>query len=149
MHYEYEDDRNPFEVRILDVIRESIESEWEMRQSVRAQAITGSKSTRAGMAEDDVILTVETLAHKLENISVSTLRREMKALGMRPAGVLIREARLEYAKRLLITTRITVGEVGKRAGYDDEKHFSGTFARATGKSPSEFRSKSRGKTRRK
>lgn len=47
--------------------------------------------------------------------------------------------RIEKAKDLLRTTRLSVTEICEEVGYQDMKHFSKTFKKVTGIKPSEFR----------
>lgn len=51
----------------------------------------------------------------------------------------LQNLRVEETKRLLATTDWRVGEIGRRAGFADEKHFLKVFKNATGLSPSEYR----------
>ena len=47
--------------------------------------------------------------------------------------------RIEYAKRLLSTTNLTVAEVAEQCGYRNEYHFMRQFRQKVGKSPTEYR----------
>ncbi len=47
--------------------------------------------------------------------------------------------RMEKAKDLLLSTALSVGEIGEAVGYDDQNYFSRIFKRQTGLSPSEYR----------
>lgn len=51
----------------------------------------------------------------------------------------LQNLRVEETKRLLTATDWRVGEIGRRAGFADEKHFLKVFKNATGLSPSEYR----------
>lgn len=51
----------------------------------------------------------------------------------------LQSLRVEETKRLLAATDWRVGEIGRRAGFTDEKHFLKVFKNATGLSPSEYR----------
>lgn len=51
----------------------------------------------------------------------------------------LQSLRVEETKRLLASTDWRVGEIGRRAGFTDEKHFLKVFKNATGLSPSEYR----------
>ncbi len=70
-------------------------------------------------------------------ISRSQLFRKMKALTGIPPSEYIRSFRLEKAKFLLETTDLTVSEVAWETGYKDLAHFSKSFQRKFGFSPSE------------
>ncbi|MCI9338139.1 MAG: helix-turn-helix transcriptional regulator [Lachnospiraceae bacterium] len=47
--------------------------------------------------------------------------------------------RVEYAKRLLCTTNLTVAEVAEQCGYRNEYHFMRQFREKVGKTPTEYR----------
>lgn len=49
------------------------------------------------------------------------------------------ERRMGEARRLLVETDLTVGEVGRRVGYDDPGYFVKTFRRAHGTTPRGWR----------
>src|SRR3984885_12949160 len=59
-----------------------------------------------------------------------------------PGGVL-RELRLNEANILLRDTRLPLGEVAVRSGFYSVRHMVRTFQRAYGKSPSQFRNRSK------
>ena len=48
--------------------------------------------------------------------------------------------RMEKAKDLLLSTDLSVGEIGETVGYDDQNYFSRIFKRQIGVSPSKYRS---------
>ncbi len=49
------------------------------------------------------------------------------------------EVRLSRAQALLAETRLDVGQIAARVGYDDAAYFSRIFSRRTGVSPTTFR----------
>lgn len=51
----------------------------------------------------------------------------------------LRDIRMKEAKRLLAETDLRVAEIGRRVGYENEKHFMKTFKSACGVSPTEYR----------
>lgn len=51
----------------------------------------------------------------------------------------LQNLRVEETKRLLTSTDWRVGEIGRRAGFTDEKHFLKVFKNVTGLSPTEYR----------
>lgn len=130
---------DPFFVRVVSIIEKWITVEWTEREAIRRAAITSGWTAHWRSDYAAAALTVENLAHRLDNISISKLRRELKKLGAPPPGEIIRRARIDYAKHLLVTTRMLVREVSERAGYDSEKHFAEQFQRATGCRPSAYR----------
>ncbi|HZV79612.1 MAG TPA: helix-turn-helix transcriptional regulator [Candidatus Binatus sp.] len=54
-------------------------------------------------------------------------------------GEFIREQRVEYARRQLETTALTLSEIAVAAGFADQSHFAKTFKRLIGLSPSDYR----------
>ena len=61
-----------------------------------------------------------------------------EVMGIAPRTYLTR-LRVHHAMRLLRTTDLSVTEIGALIGWHDPAHFSSTFRRATGRSPSAFR----------
>ena len=47
--------------------------------------------------------------------------------------------RVELAQQLLITTDLSIREIGRRVGWPDPQRFNKQFRRITGRSPSAFR----------
>jgi signal transduction histidine kinase/CheY-like chemotaxis protein/AraC-like DNA-binding protein len=72
-------------------------------------------------------------------VSRTQLHRKLMALTGRPASHYIRAFRLEKAKQLLHTTRMTVAEVAYAVGFKDSYYFSRTFAQEFALAPSEER----------
>ncbi|KAA0993116.1 helix-turn-helix domain-containing protein [Dyadobacter aurulentus] len=69
------------------------------------------------------------------------VKKGFKALfGLTVFGYL-RKLRMEYAKKLLLDSALTVEEVSGRLGYEHAHHFSAAFKNFTGTSPSQFKSK--------
>jgi AraC-like DNA-binding protein len=132
-------DCDPFLARVLTVVERWIACEWNEREAFRRAAACSGWTKQHRSDYEAAALTVENLAHRLDNISISKLRRELKRLGAPAPGEIIRKARIDYAKHLLITSRMLVREVSARAGYDSEKHFAEQFQRATGFTPSAYR----------
>lgn len=76
-------------------------------------------------------------------VSPATLTRVCRAaLGVPPYRAVLDRMLLE-AKRELVYTSKTVGEVALALGYDDIAYFSRWFARATGRPPSRYRADAR------
>lgn len=80
---------------------------------------------------------VEDLSGRLQ-LSPSALRRRLAEHGTN-ASALLRETRLETALALLQTTRLPVGEVASRCGYDSHSRFSAAFRQRFGFAPSALR----------
>ena len=53
---------------------------------------------------------------------------------------MLRQVRIEEAKRLLATSKLSIKEVAARVGFSDSHYFSRIFKQMTGSSPSEFAS---------
>jgi AraC-like DNA-binding protein len=129
----------PFYRRVQSVLSQWIAGEWHARESIRREAsVHGWNDTRRRTYED-ATLTAEGLAHSIDNISLTKLRRELSKLGAPAPGQLIREARINHAKFLLVTGRLLIREVAERAGYGKERHFTEVFTATVGVTPSEYR----------
>ena len=86
----------------------------------------------------DPSLTVETLAdisHMSETYFRKLFREEY---GISPKKYII-NLRINYAKELISMGYYTLPEVSELAGFNDCRHFSVTFKKLTGRSPSEYR----------
>ena len=83
-------------------------------------------------------LDLQFLARRLGMSSRSLFRKFIKELQTTP-GKWIQEKRLEMARALLETTRLTVAEICDRIGYQDVASFGRLFAKSTGMPPIEFR----------
>lgn len=72
-------------------------------------------------------------------MSRAQLYRKIKALTGYSTAEYIRTIRLNKAKQLLETTDLPIGEVAVLVGYKDFSHFSRSFAKAFGCTPSDVR----------
>ncbi len=80
---------------------------------------------------------------RLANLSYCQLFRLFKQhLGMSPQQY-IEQQRIDYAKKLLTLNRLSIKEVAAQTGFTNQLYFSRRFLRATGCSPSQFRSNQR------
>lgn len=83
-------------------------------------------------------ITLEDLA-KLVFISKGHLSHIFRAqMGEAPIRYLIRK-RIEEARKLLVETDLTIGEVAIEVGYDNPVYFSQIFSKETGLSPMQYR----------
>lgn len=82
---------------------------------------------------------VEALSIAL-GLSRSQLTRRLKALDLKPPASLIRVARLNRAKHLLLSTSLTVREVAFELGFKDPSYFAKVFQKQFGQSPAALRS---------
>jgi len=74
------------------------------------------------------------------HVSESTLRRRFESCGITLAA-LVREVRLESALSMLQTTELSVGEVGRRCGWDSHSRFTAMFQQRWGVAPSVVRAR--------
>jgi transcriptional regulator GlxA family with amidase domain len=74
-------------------------------------------------------------------LAMTTFRRRFAAAtGFQPMDY-IHTVRVEEAKQLLETTRLTVADVASQVGYEDLSYFTKLFRRRTGLSPADHRRK--------
>ena len=59
------------------------------------------------------------------------------------SGEYIRQLRVEYACRQLSSSSTALAEIASAAGFSDQSHFSRTFKRQIGMTPSQYRAISR------
>lgn len=66
-----------------------------------------------------------------------------KTKGMMDMGIseYIIRCRLEYARKLLATTTLSIGEVAEQTGFKHSRNFSTVFKNIVGMSPSDYRKK--------
>ena len=83
-------------------------------------------------------LSVDELAH-LAKLSVSTFKREFAKHFDCPPAKYIRKRKLEKAAQLLKFTQKRVSDIAYDCGFADLAHFSKTFLKEYGISPSDFR----------
>lgn len=73
------------------------------------------------------------------HVSKNTLYKQFKEVYGCTVNEYIIGKKVEKAKKLLLTTRKTVSEVGEEVGIFDAAQFSRTFKKTTGVSPNEYR----------
>lgn len=83
---------------------------------------------------------VEALASAVQ-MSRSRLHRRLVRLTGKPPGRMIRHARMLRAAELLQSTDRPVADIGAAVGYEDPAHFTRSFKRRFGFTPTEFRSR--------
>lgn len=83
-------------------------------------------------------LSVKAIA-KACNISVSTLERRFSKHLRKTPRQYIGEVRLDHARRLLLETDKSIGTVALETGFADHAHFTRTFTRQFGYTPSSLR----------
>lgn len=72
-------------------------------------------------------------------ISTRNLYRKLKELNQPTPNELIKEVRMTYAARLLVTTTLTIQEVMYRTGFGNRSHFHREFSKRYAKPPKEYR----------
>jgi AraC family transcriptional regulator len=83
-------------------------------------------------------LTLEELA-ATAGVSKFHFTRLFRSKVGRTPHAFLTDIRLDSARRMLVTTDLSIGEVGLACGYRDASHFSTTFAAKYGASPTAFR----------
>jgi AraC-like DNA-binding protein len=120
-----------------------------MNQRERTPAITKPcRSVDVAMVHDLIshtggrLPTTSELAAKF-NVGRRDLLRLFKATTGMPPSRYIEETKLERAKTLLATSKLTMKQIAYEVGYSTASHFSTKFRQFTGLTPSAFRTKAR------
>jgi AraC-like DNA-binding protein/mannose-6-phosphate isomerase-like protein (cupin superfamily) len=79
-------------------------------------------------------------------MSPSLLRMRFRASAGLSVGKYIRELKLQYSCELLHGTRLAVGEIASRCGYDTVFSYSRAFRRTYGMAPTAYRAKAQSRT---
>jgi AraC-like DNA-binding protein len=87
------------------------------------------------------LTTAELAAHC--NVDRRDLLRLFRATTGMPPSQYIEETKLDKAKTLLATSKLTMKQIAHEAGYSTASHFSTKFRELSGLTPSAFRSKAR------
>jgi len=135
------DHPHPYAQRVIAVASQWVDTEWQRKERIRLEAVAHGWTPQRWSAYADAVLTTNTLARSVDNVSLSKFRRALQDVDAPSPGQIIRAARLCHAERLLRETRLMVREVARRAGYSSEKHFATRFGLAFGCSPSDYRRK--------
>jgi len=72
-------------------------------------------------------------------MSRSQIFRKVKALRDQSPTLFIRSIRLQKAKELLQTSKLSVAEIAYEVGFTTPSYFSTAFLEEFGKNPSDFR----------
>ena len=82
----------------------------------------------------DARLTVDALSREVGLSPAHFARAFKETMGRAPHQYLL-ALRLERARRLLDTTRLSISEIAQRTGFADQAHFTRLFRRAFGRTP--------------
>lgn len=80
----------------------------------------------------------EDLADNL-HVSLRSLYRRFKDLGLLPPKDFIKKQRIEYSAKLLLSTNLTIHEIMYSAGFNTRSHFYNEFIKRYNISPKEYR----------
>jgi len=83
-------------------------------------------------------IVIKDLAVSLD-ISVGHFCRAFKRTFGMPARIWIRHRRIELAQGLMLTTGASLSEIALRCGMSDQSHFTRSFRRIVGETPSSWR----------
>jgi len=86
----------------------------------------------------DIEFSPEDLAESL-SISLRSLYRKFKDLGLLSPKDFIKKQRIEYSAKLLLSTNLTISEIMYSAGFATRSHFYKEFTRRYNQSPTEYR----------
>jgi AraC family transcriptional regulator len=83
-------------------------------------------------------IVIKDLAASLD-ISVGHFCRAFKHTFGMPARIWIRQRRIEFAQGLMLTTGASLSEIALSCGMSDQSHFTRSFRRIVGETPSSWR----------
>ena len=83
-------------------------------------------------------MTVADMAHSARYSKFHFTRMFQRAVGI-PPGRFLTAVRIQEAKRLLLSTPLSVGEIAARVGYSSIGTFSAKFKSSVGLSPTDYR----------
>jgi len=126
----------------LSTLRSRLQTMYELPDENAASRLGSEESVRRAIRymqehymED---IDISSLAEYLGFHSAYLTRLFNRYVGEAPLKHLT-GIRIEEAKKLLRDTSLSIADVGTRVGYPDQFHFSRTFRKAVGMSPSAFR----------
>lgn len=131
--------------RILVMPRVRTGDEPQLSVELRAQTAAVPKVVAAAewiAGNIEKRLTVSALADRFAMSERNFSRAFNRALGMSPQRY-IELARLETARRWLISSDLSIDAIARRSGYSNGVHFSDAFKKATTLTPSEYRENAR------
>lgn len=87
---------------------------------------------------DDELLSPSSIA-EFVGVSKATLYRKFKEIIDKTPSEFVRGIRLEYAAKLLRTTKLTVSEIMFKCGFSNKSYFYREFLKQYGVSPKDYR----------
>lgn len=121
---------------------------WVRRVATEAMILTGAASENPDVAQSIIQYIQVNLEHPISRNDLSQLfhlsqghiaRLFRQATGMSVSSYIIQQ-RMEMACRMLEQSELPPGTVAQRCGFSDYPYFFKQFKRATGRSPTEYRS---------
>lgn len=94
---------------------------------------------------DDTELSIEQVAKHMQ-MSVRNLYRRFKELELPSPNDFIKNHRITFAAKLLVTTSLTVQEIIYRSGFNNRSHFYREFDKQYGMTPKDYRNNNKTKT---
>jgi AraC family transcriptional regulator len=132
---------------------DSVASVIAIQLARRYSCLKDVRITRGGMAPHKLRRAVEHISEHLEqeqDISLAVVAEEVgmsyyhfsrsfkQSIGLSPINYITRQ-RIERAKRLLGETELPISEIALRTGFSSQSHFTTSFRRLAGVTPSSFR----------
>ncbi|MCO6492827.1 MAG: response regulator, partial [Phaeodactylibacter sp.] len=109
-------------------------SEQEQQEAAFLRELTAIIEANLGDEDFDTTRLCRAVA-----LGRTQLHNKLKALTGTPTATFIRSVRLRKAKALLESTDLPIGDIAAQVGYKDFSHFSRSFGKEFGMSPSEVR----------
>lgn len=145
--YRHQKNRAILDLEIEYLTRRSQEAEARVKASLVPEPAEGVASQDQQLLRkaisvveshlDDTQFGVEVMADEM-SISRTGLHRKIKAITGFPPSEFIRSIRLHKAAKLILARAEPVTQVAQRVGFEDYSHFSKSFKRHFGVSPSQY-----------
>jgi signal transduction histidine kinase/DNA-binding response OmpR family regulator/ligand-binding sensor domain-containing protein len=147
----------PFDVQYLKTVtKHLIEKHKKLKEYYNSSASSFDYMNGILLSKEDrdfiqsVIYAIETHINDIEyspedladslRISLRSLYRRFKDLGLLSPRDFIRNQRLEYSAKLLSNTKLTIQEIMYNAGFTTRSYFYKEFMKRFNRSPNEYRS---------
>jgi AraC family transcriptional regulator len=132
---------------------DSVASVMAMQLVRRYSCLRDVRISKGGMAPHKLRRAIEYISDHLEKedeISLAGVAEEVgmsyyhfsrafkQSMGLSPINYITRQ-RMERAKRLLAETELPIAEIALKAGFSSQSHFTTSFRRLAGLTPSSFR----------